>query len=553
MFHCKRIFFLYLTMAFFQIQSITSSSAHDTAQEISCFPELETEPEILQSIELKVTDVKSEFIYASNDYKNTAVNTEEFERYINHEEKRALAIFEIPKSTEVPNLNREDKERIKELFTLQSYQIIDGRVHIAFTYQDENLLPENKEEAIALLYAANCKNNENKNDLALEDILNEKQAEALGKKKNPATHISKNPTPHAKIMQKYIVESPHAHEGLLGTTRVKTSTGHSALQDLKVGDFVECHDLKNQQITYSPITNADKVHLKDYIAITINGQELKVARHHRFYIPILQEWITAEALLNDANLCDYLDPNIQDVQLVNEELDVIRISVDSNHNFYITDNNILVHNYIPIVVEVYIAFEISQGVAFTWAVLGPSAIALATGLFYWVIGKAILESPPDLLFSPLPMQDHSNYFNETNSKQIYYTADNNTPPQNNPKNNSEGPGPSQDPNKNKKDSEIKIYDKNGQDKHIFRNEKGHLPDTPENRKLLSDVASDIKNRLDVDSRGNEWYAKNLPDGKQVWALVRNNVIRNGGINDTIRSFNKQTGLSTNIGSTWKQN
>lgn len=107
--------------------------------------------------------------------------------------------------------------------------------------------------------------------------------------------------------------------------------------------------------------------------------------------------------------------------------------------------------------------------------------------------------------------------------------------------------------RNKQNNEIKINDKNGQDKHIFRNKEGHLSDTPENRQLLKDVASDINNRLDIDSRGNEWYVKILSDGKQVWAVVRNNVIRNGGINDIPRPFNKQTGLSKNIGTTWNQN
>ena len=567
MFYPKPILFLFLSFAFFQIKSIASSSTEvPKEQEISSSLESEIKPEEIHSTESKLEEInaiKNELSKVSNNF-TVLSESKTFFIATNPEEKRAGVIFEIPKSTEIPNLSPEDKVRLKELFTIYQVEKIGTRIGLAFTYKDENLLPEDKEQAILLLYAAYCKDEENDDVHAFEDILNEKQAKALGKKeKKPAKHNSKNSTQHVRIKQKYNVATPNVHEGLLGTTRVKTSTGYSALQDLKVGDFVECHDLKNHQITYSPITHADKVHLKSYISITLNGQELKVARNHQFYVPPLQEWTTAEALLADANLCSYLDPNIQDVQLINKELDVIRISVDSNHNFFITDNNILVHNYIPIVIEVFIAFEIGQGATITWAILAPTAMAIATGLFYWVTGKTILESPRDLSFLPLPMEGFSDYFSENNaaevqfngnnssqnSKQIHYNADNNTPTsQNNPKNNLGGPGSSQDPDKDKNgknksyQDEIKINDKNGQDKHIFRNKEGHITDTPENRELLINVVKDSKNYLGTDKHGTNWYSKTLETGKQVWVTERNNLIRDGGINNSPKQFNINTGL-----------
>jgi RHS repeat-associated protein len=80
--------------------------------------------------------------------------------------------------------------------------------------------------------------------------------------------------------------------------------------------------------------------------------------------------------------------------------------------------------------------------------------------------------------------------------------------------------------------------------HIFRDAEGHLLDTPESRELLQNVAGDPANRLGTDQFGNTWSAKTLPDGTQVWTQARNGEIINGGLNQTPRTFNPQTGLSS---------
>ncbi len=105
---------------------------------------------------------------------------------------------------------------------------------------------------------------------------------------------------------------------------------------------------------------------------------------------------------------------------------------------------------------------------------------------------------------------------------------------------SSSPDPPKD-DKEKEQSEIKISENDAS--HMFGNRDGHFPDTPENRKLLTELVADAKNYLGPDKRGNTWYAKMLPSGKQLWASVKDGLIRNGGLNDIPRTYNKETGLS----------
>ncbi|MBS1910953.1 MAG: RHS repeat-associated core domain-containing protein [Bacteroidetes bacterium] len=79
--------------------------------------------------------------------------------------------------------------------------------------------------------------------------------------------------------------------------------------------------------------------------------------------------------------------------------------------------------------------------------------------------------------------------------------------------------------------------------HIFREVEGHLKDSPANRQMLIDVANDAKCKLGTDQFGKVWLAKTLPNGTQVWVTTRNGLIVDGGLNQTPRTFNPQTGLS----------
>ena len=88
---------------------------------------------------------------------------------------------------------------------------------------------------------------------------------------------------------------------------------------------------------------------------------------------------------------------------------------------------------------------------------------------------------------------------------------------------------------------IRFFDKNI--RHIFRKALGHFwYDTLQNRKILLDTAADMKNFRTTDENGNHCFEKILSTGQQIWVEVRDQCIRNGGINDVVRNVDPIKGF-----------
>ena len=101
---------------------------------------------------------------------------------------------------------------------------------------------------------------------------------------------------------------------------------------------------------------------------------------------------------------------------------------------------------------------------------------------------------------------------------------------------------------------IKLPDNDSQLKHILRNGEGHLPDTPDNRKRLIDLANNIKTHIGKDVRGIDWHAQTNDDGSQSWVCHKEGIIQDGGLNKIAREFDEETGLNRNAkkDSSWRR-
>ena len=92
---------------------------------------------------------------------------------------------------------------------------------------------------------------------------------------------------------------------------------------------------------------------------------------------------------------------------------------------------------------------------------------------------------------------------------------------------------------------VKLPENDSQLKHIFRNKEGHLKDTPENRKMLLDLANDTKYHKGFDRYGNDWNVRLNHDGTQDYTRSYNNRINSGGKNIIPHKWDDETGLNYN--------
>ena len=95
------------------------------------------------------------------------------------------------------------------------------------------------------------------------------------------------------------------------------------------------------------------------------------------------------------------------------------------------------------------------------------------------------------------------------------------------------------------DNSVSLPKNDSQLKHIFGNRPGHLPDTPEKRRMLENLARDTSKYMGTDKYGNSWNVSMNDDGTQTWVRYQNGVINDGGFNKIPKPWDDETGLNKN--------
>jgi hypothetical protein len=141
-------------------------------------------------------------------------------------------------------------------------------------------------------------------------------------------------------------------EGFLPNTFVKTTSGYSYIERLNRRDIIFSHVINTNQLNQSVITHNNISTSDHYTKLTIEDSTICCAPDQKFYVYNHQQWITADQL----QITDFLMNNdgeaiaIESIDHIKKDCIFYALSLKTNHTYYISHHNILVHNAVPVIV-----------------------------------------------------------------------------------------------------------------------------------------------------------------------------------------------------------
>lgn len=376
-----KFFLLFLGISC-SINAINSQSEY--IKELKSLPNYDTDTSKTSQQELLnvIQNAAQQYFKADNTSLKVSIQNN-FAIIKNEKQQEAIVIFEIPQQEECYKPSEEEIKRIKELFTVDE-GLIQGKYRIIkFRYNNEKLIPEDREQVIALLYLPYLttedlqeidEESNNRHQSRISDCLNEDQRKALQENKS---FLYSWYEAIKKTLKKVVKQ-----EGIEGAAFVLTDSGPTKLKNLKIGDKIYSKDKSTGQESYHTVTYIDHVELERYIEISLNNEILQVAPDHQFYITSLNQWVSASTLKDNSEFRTLYGQTITDIKAVNKPLKAIRITVDSAHNFYITNQKLLVHNFEPTVVITLVNTVMSLADK-----IACGTLAVTLGLIAWEQNK----------------------------------------------------------------------------------------------------------------------------------------------------------------------
>jgi S-adenosylmethionine synthetase len=272
----------------------------------------------------------------------------------------------MPLSIYLSHMLLKELADIRKEGLLMTYLRPDSKSQVTVEYEN------NKPTKINTIVVSTQHDDNVNNDVIYEDIMNILIPRVAGKLPSKISNMFNdefklfvNPT------GKFVIGGPHGDTGLTGRkiivdtyggkgahgggafcfsydTLIKTKDGHKKISEINVKDNVYTINEDTRNIELKKVLNIFEKSKEDsYELLELeleNGEKIKITENHEVMLKN-GEWIKAKYLKENDDIFNYIKKSIKvkNIKKIEKEK-TYDLSIDDNHNYFVGNSDILVHN-----------------------------------------------------------------------------------------------------------------------------------------------------------------------------------------------------------------
>lgn len=127
-------------------------------------------------------------------------------------------------------------------------------------------------------------------------------------------------------------------------TLVATENGNKKIEDIKEGDLVWSYNERTGKKELKKVIDLSRNTSSSLVKIYVNGTEITCTPEHPFYVD--GSWVEAKDLIKGMLLTTLhgTTSSVESINFLDEKIKVYNFEVEDNHNYYVSEKGILVHN-----------------------------------------------------------------------------------------------------------------------------------------------------------------------------------------------------------------
>ncbi len=129
-------------------------------------------------------------------------------------------------------------------------------------------------------------------------------------------------------------------------TKIVTENGYKNIEDITTEDLVQSYNFNTNNVELKKVTTTIINNVNEIMKIVVGNTIIETTPYHTFYVN--KEWMKADNIKKGDILISIDNKEYEVESVEKEKLDdqktVYNFTVDENHNYYVSEMNILVHN-----------------------------------------------------------------------------------------------------------------------------------------------------------------------------------------------------------------